>query len=92
VKVRFYATLRPVVGARSIDVAAPEGTTVRELVDAIVARHPALGPLLRGGAGGAPRGVHVFINGRGAGYLPRRFETPLSADDAVDVFPAVAGG
>jgi len=26
VKVRFYATMRPIVGAKSVDIAAPEGT------------------------------------------------------------------
>jgi molybdopterin synthase sulfur carrier subunit len=92
VKVRFYATMRPIVGAKSVDIAAPEGTTVHELVDAIVAQHPGLAPLLRDATGGVPRGVHVFVNGRGAGYLERGYETRLTADDSIDVFPAVAGG
>ena len=91
-KVRFYATLRLVVGAKTVDVAAPEGATVRELVGAIVTQHPALGPMLLDEEGTVPRGVQVFVNGRGAGYLPKGLETPLSADDAVDVFPAIAGG
>jgi molybdopterin converting factor small subunit len=36
--------------------------------------------------------VHVFVNGRGAGWLPDAYATPLAADDSVDIFPAVAGG
>jgi molybdopterin synthase sulfur carrier subunit len=92
VKVHFYASMRPIVGAKTVDIAAPEGATVRELVDAIVAQHPGLGPLLQDETGGVPRGVHVFVNGRGAGYLERGYETRLSADDSVDLFPAVAGG
>lgn len=91
-KVRFYAALRSAVGAKTLDFAVPEGSTVRELVDAIVAQHPDLGPMFPDEGGTPTRGVHVFVNGRGAGYLARGFETPLSADDAVDVFPAVAGG
>ena len=91
-KVSFYATLRPIVGAKTVDIAAAEGATVQELVEAIVAQHPALGPILLNEAGALPRGVHVFVNGRGAGYLTRGFETPLAADDTIDVFPAVAGG
>jgi molybdopterin synthase sulfur carrier subunit len=92
VKVSFYATLRSVVGAKTLDFAVPEGSTVRELVDAIVAQHPDLGPMFRNEAGTPTRGLHVFVNGRGAGYLAKGLETPLSADDAVDVLPAVAGG
>jgi molybdopterin synthase sulfur carrier subunit len=92
VKVSFYATLRPVVGAKTLDFAVPEGATVRELVGAIVAQHPDLRPMLLNEAGAPTRGVHVFVNGRGAGFLAKGLETPLSADDTVDVFPAVAGG
>jgi molybdopterin synthase sulfur carrier subunit len=92
VKVSFYATLRPVVGAKTLDFALPEGATLRELVDAIVAQHPDLGPMLLGEADAPARGVRVFVNGRAAGYLAKGLATPLSADDAVDVFPAVAGG
>jgi len=92
VKVSFYATLRPAVGAKTVDIAAPEGATVRDLLGAIVAQHPALRPMLLNEAGNVLRGIHVFINGRGAGYLAEGFETPLSADDAVDVFPAIGGG
>lgn len=91
-KVSFYATLRPVVGAKTLDFAVPEGATLRELVDAIVAQHPDLGPMLLREPGSPARGVQVFVNGRAAGYLAEGLETPLSADDAVDVFPAVAGG
>jgi len=92
VKVSFYAALRTVVGGKTLDVALPEGATVRELVDAIVARNPDLGPMFSNEPGAPLRGVHVFVHGRGAGYLARGVETPLSAGDAVDVVPAVAGG
>ena len=91
-KVRFYAGLRAVVGAKTLDFALPEGATVRELVRAIANQHPDLRPMLLNHAGAPTRAVHVFVNGRGAGYLARGFETPLSADDTVDLFPAVAGG
>ena len=91
-KVSFYATLRPVVGAKTLDFAVPEGATVRELVGAIVTQHPDLRPMLLTESGAPTRGVHVFVNGRGAGYLAKGLETHLSADDTVDVFPAVAGG
>jgi MoaD family protein len=92
VKVHFYATFRPIVGGKTVEIDAPADATVQTVVDAIVARFPPLAPALRGDDGRVPRGVHVFVNGRGAGYLPDGWATRLSEDDTLDVFPAVAGG
>jgi MoaD family protein len=92
VKVHFYATFRPIVGGKTVDLATPPDPTVQAVVDEIVARFPPLAPHLRGGDGRVPRGVHVFVNGRGAGYLADGWATRISADDTIDVFPAVAGG
>jgi molybdopterin synthase sulfur carrier subunit len=91
-QVRFYATFRPIVGGKTVEVAVPAGASVRELVEAIVARFPAMGPILLDATGEIPRGVHVFVNGRGAGYLPDGWQTRLTPDDSIDLFPAVAGG
>jgi len=92
VQVRFYATLRPLVGARAAEIELPAEATVRELVEAVVAQHPALRDILLDEHGRVPRGVHVFVNGRGAGYLAQGWDTRLASEDRVDIFPAVAGG
>jgi molybdopterin synthase sulfur carrier subunit len=92
VRVSFYATLRDIVGARTVDLAVAEPISVRDLVAAMLASHPALAPVLIDASGDLSRGVHVFVNGRGAGFLPDGLDTRVSAADAVDVFPAVAGG
>jgi len=92
VKVHFYATFRPIVGGKTVDIEAPAGATVQTVVDAIVARFPELAEALRAEDGSVPRGVHVFVNGRGAGYLTAGYATPVGAADRIDVFPAVAGG
>ena len=85
-------TLRPLVGARTVDFALPEGGSARELVREIVARFPELGPKLLEADGSLARGVHLFVNGRSALFLPEGLDTPVSSADTVDVFPAVAGG
>jgi molybdopterin synthase sulfur carrier subunit len=92
VQVRFYATLRPIAGARSLEIALPEAATVHALIEAVAAQHPALGEVLLDSQGAVPRGIHVFVNGRGAGYLPNGYASRLAKDDSVDIFPAVAGG
>ncbi|RPJ39762.1 MAG: MoaD/ThiS family protein, partial [Chloroflexi bacterium] len=45
-KVNFYATFRPLVGGKTVVIEDPEGCTVAELVQAVIARFPALGPQL----------------------------------------------
>jgi LAO/AO transport system kinase len=92
VQVDFYATLRLVVGKKSLDVSLPEGATVRDLLDTIVRRFPPLADKLLNGAGRLSGQVNVFIDGRGAPYLDDGLDTVLRADQKVDIFPAVAGG
>lgn len=91
-EVRFYATLRPIAGARAVPFPFEPGTTVRSLLDRVVERFPAMREQLLDADGALYGHVHVFLNGRDAPYLDRGLETPLSADDAVDIFPAVGGG
>jgi MoaD family protein len=92
VKVSFYGGMRPIVGGKTVEIAVAEGSTVRQLLDEIVARYPRLAPMLLDEAGAVPRSVHVFVNGRGVAQLKDGFATVLSADDTVDLLPAAAGG
>ncbi len=91
-QVDFYATLRLVVGRKTVDVSLPEGATVRDLLDTIVRRFPPLAEKLLDEAGRLSSHVNVFIDGRGAPYLENGLDTVLRADQKVDIFPAVAGG
>ncbi len=90
--INFYATLRPIVGGRSIDIDLAEGTTVRELIAALVTRYPPLRQQLLNAQGELYPHVHIFVNGRDAPYLPNGVETQIYPGDTVDIFPAVAGG
>lgn len=91
-QINFYATLRPIVGAKTVDIALEEGATVQQLINTVVEHYPPLREQLLDEAGNLHRHVHVFINGRDAPYLADAFKTPLSVDDTIDIFPAVAGG
>jgi len=92
VQVDFYATFRLAVGKKSVNVSLPEGATLRDLLDAIVRRFPPLADQLLTQAGQLSRHVNVFVDGRGAPYLPDGLDTVLRADQKLDIFPAVAGG
>jgi molybdopterin synthase sulfur carrier subunit len=92
VKVSFYAGMRPIVGAKTVEIPLPEGATVRRLVEEVIERYPPLASMLLDESGEVSRSVHVFVNGRGATYLEEGLATPLSRDDRVDIIPAAAGG
>ena len=91
-QVNFYATLRPIVGGRTVMFDLGEGVTVRELVEAAVTRFPPLRKQLLDDNGNLYSHVHVFVNGRDAPYLPNGVGTVIAPGDTIDIFPAVAGG
>jgi MoaD family protein len=92
VRVRFYATFRPIVGGRHADVAVPAGARVSDLLDAILARWPALREHLLRPDGGLSKRANLFVDGRAVRFLPGGLDTPLEPDHEIDCFPAVAGG
>jgi sulfur-carrier protein len=91
-KINFFATLRPIVGQKTVDFELPENVTVRQLVEVVVTRFPPLRKELLDADGELYGHVHVFINGRDAPYLDQRMETVVMIDDTVNIFPAVGGG
>ena len=68
-----------------------EGGTVRELVDALVAKFPALRQQLVGESGDLNRFVNVYVNGQDVRYL-KGLDTPVGERDEVRLLPAMAGG
>jgi molybdopterin synthase sulfur carrier subunit len=91
-KVSFFATLRPIVGAKTVDMALPDGTTVAGLIEEIVTRYPPLRPELLDEAGQLWPHVHVMVNGRDSHYLAQGLATIIQPADTINVFPAVGGG
>lgn len=91
-EIAFYATLREITGSKSVAFDLPDGSSVRDLLDRVVDRFPAMGEMLFDPGGDLYGHVHVFINGRDAPFLERALETPLARSDKVDIFPAIGGG
>jgi len=91
-KVNFYATLRPIVGQKTVELNLPAGTTAIQLVRMFVNDYPPMRKeLLDANENFLPH-MKFFINGREAVYLPDKFETVIQPDDKVDIFPPVGGG
>ena len=91
-KVDFYATLRDIVHGKSVEFDLDHEVTVRELLDAIVTRYPAMKKELLNPEGRLYGHVHFFINGRDVQFLDDDLETKIMPGDVVKVFPAVGGG
>ena len=91
-KVSFYATLRQVVGTKTVDFPLPAGATVRQLVEEMIRCYPGLRRELLDEQGRLYRHVHVFVNGRDAQFLEEGLDISLEPNDSLGVFPAVGGG
>lgn len=79
VRALFFASLKDIVGARSIEIEMAEGDTVADLSSVLLDRYPALG--------GRLTLVRVAVNSELANELHR-----LYADDEVAYLPPVSGG
>jgi molybdopterin converting factor small subunit len=75
-------------GVKSLEL---DGDSIRGLVDALVARHPALGGQLLTEDGDLNRFVNVYVNGQDVRYLAG-LDTPVAPSDEVRLLPAMAGG
>jgi molybdopterin synthase sulfur carrier subunit len=81
--------LRPqVAGAKSLELS---GGSVRELVTALLDRHPSLSGQLLTPDGELNRFVNVYVNGQDVRYLDG-LATPVADADEVRLLPAMAGG
>ncbi len=90
--VNFYATLRSIVGQKTIQVQMPPGATARQLIDLVVTDYPALRAELLDENGDFHSHMKMFINGREAVYLEKQFSHIMKPTDKVDIFPPVGGG
>ncbi|MSP13901.1 MAG: MoaD/ThiS family protein [Chloroflexi bacterium] len=91
-KINFYATLRQITGAKTVDLPLRDGLTVSDLIQEIISAYPPMRAELLDASGKLYPHVHIFVNGRDAPYLAQGLETILAPTDAINLFPAVGGG
>jgi molybdopterin converting factor small subunit len=90
--INLYATFRVQAGVKTLEVNLPTGTTLRNVVDRIIEKIPALKTVWLTEEGEIQNYVYGFINGTDSGTLPEGWETKLRAEDVIDFLPPVAGG
>ncbi len=91
-RVNFFATLRDIVGAASVEVDLEPGSSAQQLIELVVAQHSALEAALLDEDRHLHEHMKMFINGREVVYLEGRFQHVLQLTDTVDIFPPVGGG
>ena len=91
-KVNFYATLRPIVGQKTVELNLPTGTTAIQLVRMFVKDYPAMRKELLDANDNFLTHMKFFVNGRQAEYLPDQMDTVIKSEDKIDIFPPVGGG
>jgi molybdopterin synthase sulfur carrier subunit len=91
-RVDFYATLRQIVGTKTVDFPLPDGSTVGHLLEEVFIRYPAMRSELLDDEGQLHGHVHVLVNGRSVPYLENIMNTVIHIDDTISIFPAVGGG
>jgi molybdopterin synthase sulfur carrier subunit len=91
VKVRFFATLRPLVGATELDVEVQAGETVRDVLEKLAAAYPPLGKRVLDDGGDVQGSMHVLVNGRSISFLDG-LNTIVEDGDRLALFPAIGGG
>ena len=91
-QVNFFATLRQIVGGKTVEVELTDGLTLRQALHSLAGRFPKLRTELFDQDGRLHSHVHVFVNGRDSVFLAEQLDMLLKPDDTVNVFPAVGGG
>ena len=89
VEVRIPTMLRPHVAGSST--VAVEGSTIREVVDALVGAYPGLADQVVTPEGALHKFVNVYLNDDDIRYLDK-LDTKVGEGDTVSILPAVAGG
>ena len=91
-KLNFYATLRPIVGGKSVNMPEAIGMTVQQVLDELMHRFPPLRKELYAPDGTLYPHIHFFVNGRDAQFLEEGLNYIIQEMDTVNIFPAVGGG
>ena len=89
VDVRLPTLLRPHAGGQAV--VTLEGSTIGEVLRALVTAYPDTTAQVLNEDGSLHRFVNVYVNDDDVRYL-EQLDTPVAPGDEVTILPAVAGG
>ncbi len=88
--IRFYATLRPLVGGRSVELSDP-ADTILGVLEQLGSEYDGLHEQLFDEDGTVRRFVAIMIDGRDIRHL-EGLQSRVQPTSELDIFPPVAGG
>jgi molybdopterin converting factor small subunit len=90
VRIDFYGIYRPIVGAKSIEVA--DNLTVRQALAELVTRFPALRDELLDRGGQLYPWIPLYVNGRNPRLWADGLDRPTGAKDVLSIFSPISSG
>ncbi len=90
-RVKFFATLRPLVGAKEAEVELRTKDTVGSVLEKLTAEYPALKERILDEEGNLQSSINVLVNGRNIRFLDG-LDTAIQEGDQLALFPPVGGG
>lgn len=91
VEIKLFGPMREDVGEKTLVRTLPEGATVDDLLEALVADYPTLEGRFRDEDGGVDSGVNITVNGTNVRQRDGT-ATELADGDVLRTAPPVAGG
>ena len=90
-RIRLFASIRQAAGVSELEYQVSPDARVRDAVDLLVARYPALSGKLIDESGSLRDAVSIFVDGRNI-RLRQGLDTSLAGAEELAVFPPIAGG
>ncbi len=90
-QVKFYATLRDLLGVTTVELPLNEATTVGAVLHHLAALYPALAAKLWRENGELSNQLSVMLNGRAITFL-QGLQTEARPGDELALFPPIGGG
>jgi MoaD family protein len=91
-QVNFYGTYRLITGAKLCEMETFLGDTIRDLLQAVTARYPALRNELFDEHGNLYPYIPLYINGRNPRLLAGGLDTLIKPEDVLSIFSPISSG
>ena len=91
-RVNFYGTYRLMTGIKLSEFEPIQGGTIRDLLQAVTARYPALRDEMFDGQGDLYPYIPLYINGRNPRLLEGGLNAPVKPEDVLSIFSPISSG
>ncbi len=92
IEVNLLAGYKLLAGKGHIQMDLPENASVREVLQQLIKRHPALKRAWLDSSGDPQPHLHIFLNGDDIATLADGLETRLVSQDVLEFIPPLSGG